>query len=183
MTLSDNILQGLYRHWKGGYYVVLGVSIGCGKDNEDVYFVNYQNVLHPEFGMFTRPLTEFFEEVHDDKYYQTQRFVHIDKLEGSDEDMLKNISTQDLIGELRRRTDSPIHDLDIKGLESDVFCRDYVVGYEEYPKELPGGRMTDKGVSYAVPFQDRESAKDFLDSRAGTEKRMKLFRRTYIRES
>lgn len=183
MTLSDAILPGLYRHWKGGYYVVLGVSIGCGKDIDDVYFVNYQNVLHPEFGMFTRPLTEFFEEVHDDKYYQTQRFVHVEKLEGLSEDMLKNISTQDLIGELRRRTDSPIHDLDIKGLESDVFCRDYVVGYEEYSKSFSNGRLTDRGVSYAVPFQDKESAKDFLNSRAGTEKRMKLFRRTYIRES
>ena len=179
VTPNVNVMPGLYRHWKGGYYVVLNVSRGTGKDNEDTVYVNYQNVLHPEFGVFTRPFTEFFEEVHDEKYYQTQRFVHVEHIDG--EDRISDVSTEDLIRELQKRTDSPIHDLDIKGLESNIFCRDYVVGYKAFPTLLQNGRMTDKGVSDAVPFQTKEDAKRFMKN-GNSNNRLRLFRRVFIEE-
>lgn len=129
------VKPGLYRHFKGSYFFVQNIVKDCTSGEPMCY---YFNVLHPEYGFFVRPVYEWFDTVTgtpessipicerpDNTTGQTYRFEKVDSIDFQ----ISNVSTEQLVRELLSREDSPIRDLDIKGLESaSVFCRDYIVG-------------------------------------------------------
>ena len=58
------VTVGLYRHFKGQYYYVTGLSKSA--TDENTIMVNYFNVCHPEYGSCTRPLDDFVATYEED---------------------------------------------------------------------------------------------------------------------
>ena len=175
--MSNLISIGLYRHFKGDYYYVSSLSKSAV--DEKTVVVNYFNVCYPERGSFVRPLDDFIA-THDEKGAiadrptnrtgQISRFERVKDLNFQ----VGSISTEQLIAELRRRTDSPIHELDIEGLRSNIFCTDYVLGdkyfaTEDYPC----------GISTIASFDDIEKARKYYYSHKHR-KATGIFKRTFI---
>lgn len=182
---------GLYRHFKGQYFYVMGVD----RASEDKSFrVRYFNVCHPEDGTFSRPLHDFFsltdrsekddngewfecglaiKDRKDNVTGQVRRFERIDNIDFQ----IGSVSTEQLIDELRRRTDSPIHELDIDGLRSPIYCTDYVVGFKH--EGIPG--LSSKGVEPLNVFFDEAEAFRYYYNQCVTMRREKgVFKRTFI---
>lgn len=183
--MKQLISIGLYRHFKGEYYYVTGLAKSTA--DEKTVMVYYFNVCHPEYGSFVRPLDDFvadhdttehfgdemtlyIKDRKDNKTGQIKRFERVKDLNFQ----IGSISTEQLIEELRRRTDSPIHELDIEGLQSKVFSKDYVVG-EAYEQT----DTTEKGV-YTVSVHDTpEKAQEYLATHVH-KINTKVFKRTFI---
>lgn len=178
-TTVTTVTIGLYRHFKGQYFYVTGLSKSY---DEKTIMVNYFNVCHPELGSYVRPLRDFctdYERVNGSTRYivdrddnitgQYKRFERVKDLNFQ----LGSISTEQLIEELRSRTDSPIHELDIEGLMSDVFSIDYVVGVSYDNPEFS------RGVEVICVTDTKEQAEQYLSThvhRKGT----RVFKRTFI---
>lgn len=173
---ETTVTIGLYRHFKGQYFYVTGLSKSY---DEKTIMVNYFNVCHPEFGSFVRPLDNFtatheedgrsIKDRPDNVTGQIMRFERVKDLNFQ----LGSISTEQLIEELRSRKDSPIHELDIEGLMSDVFSTDYVVGVSYDNPEFS------RGVEVICVTDTKEQAEQYLSThihRRGT----RVFKRTFI---
>lgn len=179
MIATNNlpVTVGLYRHFKGEYYYVTGFSKNA---HDDSIMVNYFNVCRPENVNCTRTLTDFIRTHEEDGRVikdrpdnitgQITRFEKVKDLNFQ----LGSISTEQLIEELRRRTDSPIHELDIEELQSKIFAKDYVIGeaFEETED-------TPKGVFTTASFNSQESAEKYYYSHQHN-KKAKIFKRTFI---
>ncbi len=175
----DNVkvTVGLYRHFKGNYYYVTGLSKSTVDDS---IMVNYFNVCHPEYGSFVRPLDDFIatheedgraiKDRPDNVTGQERRLERIKDLNFQ----LGSVSTDQLIEELGRRTDSPIHELDIEGLRSSIHSIDYILGepFNETEK-------TPKGVYTIASFDTLYGARNFLSSHSHR-KEVRIFKRTFI---
>ena len=101
---------------------------------------------------------------------QYHRFERVEDLNYQ----LGSISTEQLIDELRKRVDSPIHELDIDGLRSPVFCSDYVVGIKHNATE-----ETPSGVDTINVFFTEDEAKNFFSNQSA-KARKGVFKRTFI---
>ncbi len=177
---------GLYRHFKGQYYYVTGLSRSA--TDEKTIMVNYFNVCHPEYGSFSRPMEDFISD-HDIKESaggmksELPIKLRIDNITGQNHRFEKvkdinfqlgSVSTEQLIDELRNRTDSPIHELDLKGLYSPVFSKDYVVGVPYSNPEFS------KGVDSIVVCDTEEQAKEYISTHAHR-KDAGIYKRTFIK--
>ena len=176
--MTQQNLIGLYRHFKGQYYYVTGTSKHA--IDEETIMVNYFNVCHPEYGNCVRPLDSFIathEEdgraIKDRPDNVTGQIHRMEKVQDLNF-QIGSISTEQLIDELRRRTDSPIHELDIEGLRSNIFSIDYIVGgANEATKDTP------KGVYTIAVFDSPERAEKYFQSKPQV-KGSKLFKRVFI---
>ena len=176
----NNVTIGLYRHFKGDYYYVNGLS----KDalDEKTVLVNYFNVCHPEYGMCSRPLESFTATHEDDGRVikerpdnitgQSKRFERIKDINFQ----LGSVSTEQLIEELSRRTDSPIHELDIEGLRSKVFCKDYIVG-----EAFEATEDTPRGVYTVARFDNSLQAMQYMSTHPHKRSAI-VFKRVFIEE-
>ena len=176
--MSKPISIGLYRHFKGQYYYVSSLSKSA--EDEKTIMVNYFNVCHPEYGNYVRPLDDFLA-THDEKGVaivdrkdNTTGFVtRFDRVKDINF-QIGSISTQQLINELRTRVDSPIHELDIEGLRSPVYSKDYVVGDKNFAtKDYP------QGVSTIATFETEEQAKNYFSTHRHRQS-TSVFKRTFI---
>ena len=173
---TPKVTIGLYRHFKGAYYFVQNV-VKNAVTGEDMCY--YYDVMHPEKGLFVRPVYEWFEEYTDkgkvidrpDNYTgQKYRFVKVVSLEWH----LRNYSTDVLIEELNHRVDSPLQALDIEGLNDQVFSVDYVIGEkclatEDHPD----------GVVTIASFNTEEQAKTYFATHR-LRRSAGVFKRTFI---
>ena len=136
---EPKVTVGLYRHFKGDYFYVTGLSKSA--TDESTVMVNYFNICHAEYGSFVRPLDDFNTEYDGGHFLSDTEIKYIkdreDNVTGQKfrfervEDLnfqLGSISTEQLIEELARRADSPLQDIDVDGLNKKVFCTDYAVG-------------------------------------------------------
>ena len=182
----SEVTIGLYRHFKGGYYYVTGLSRSA--EDEKTVMVNYFDVCHPEYGSFVRPLYDFTSctymvtlpnkdvqqknicERPDNVTGQFRRFERVKDLNFQ----LGSVSTEQLIDELRKRTDSPIHELDIEGLYSPVFSNDYVVGVPYNNPEYS------RGVDTIAVYDTLEQAEKFVATH-NTRRDTGIYKRTFIR--
>lgn len=175
---------GLYRHFKGDYFFTLSVVREC-KGYE--VCVRYVNVLYPTVE-YVRPLSEFYKcsYDHDKGCYikdrkdnvtgQTYRFERVTNLGN----FIKDISTETLMNELRGRSDSPLQDLDIKGVSDKVFSRDYCIGVaNEERVDVRTGATYPRGVYTLNAFTTLEEAKKYREHR-GSHKNESLFKRVFI---
>lgn len=185
MRSKVSVTVGLYRHFKGGYYYVTGLSRSA--TDENTVMVNYFDVCHPEVGAFTRPLDDFIADHDTTEQFgdemtlyikdrvdnvtgQVARFERVKDLNFQ----LGSISTEQLIRELRKRTDSPIHELDIEGLQSKIFSKDYCVG-----EACEATEDTPRGVYTLASFNKQMDAENYLLTHPHR-KNTKVFKRTFI---
>ena len=176
--MSVRVSVGLYRHFKGQYYYVTGLSKSA--TDEKTVMVNYFNVCHPEFGSFVRPLDDFtathaedgraIKDRPDNVTGQIMRLERVKDLNFQ----LGSVSTEQIIDELRRRTDSPIHELDIEGLQSKIFSKDYCVG-----EACEATEDTPRGVYTVSTFETPEQAYQYLSTHQH-KRNTKVFKRTFI---
>lgn len=176
--MSVRVSVGLYRHFKGQYYYVTGLSKSA--TDEKTVMVNYFNVCHPEFGSFVRPLDDFtatHEEdgrsIKDRPDNVTGQIMRLERVKDLNF-QLGSVSTEQIIGELRKRTDSPIHELDIEGLQSKVFSKDYCVG-----ESCEATEDTPRGVYTLASFDKQMDAENYLLTHSH-KKNTKVFKRTFI---
>ena len=176
--MSVRVSVGLYRHFKGQYYYVTGLS--KSSTDEKTVMVNYFNVCHPEFGSFVRPLDDFtatHEEdgraIKDRPDNVTGQIMRLERVKDLNF-QLGSVSTEQIIDELRRRTDSPIHELDIEGLQSKIFSKDYCVG-----EACEATEDTPIGVYTVSTFETPEQAYQYLSTHQH-KRNTKVFKRTFI---
>ena len=176
--MSVRVSVGLYRHFKGQYYYVTGLSKSA--TDEKTVMVNYFNVCHPEFGSFVRPLDDFtatHEEdgrvIKDRPDNVTGQIMRLERVKDLNF-QLGSVSTEQIIDELRRRTDSPIHELDIEGLQSKIFSKDYCVG-----EACEATEDTPRGVYTVSTFETPEQAYQYLSTHQH-KRNTKVFKRTFI---
>ena len=176
--MSVRVSVGLYRHFKGQYYYVTGLSKSA--TDEKTVMVNYFNVCHPEYGSFVRPLDDFtatHEEdsraIKDRPDNVTGQIMRLERVKDLNF-QLGSVSTEQIIDELRRRTDSPIHELDIEGLQSKIFSKDYCVG-----EACEATEDTPRGVYTVSTFETPEQAYQYLSTHQH-KRNTKVFKRTFI---
>ena len=176
--MNVRVSVGLYRHFKGQYYYVTGLSKSA--TDEKTVMVNYFNVCHPEFGSFVRPLDDFtatHEEdgrsIKDRPDNVTGQIMRLERVKDLNF-QLGSVSTEQIIDELRRRTDSPIHELDIEGLQSKIFSKDYCVG-----EACEATEDTPRGVYTVSTFETPEQAYQYLSTHQH-KRNTKVFKRTFI---
>lgn len=166
---------GLYRHFKGAYYFVQNIIKDAVTDELMCY---YFNILHPEYGFFVRSVNDWFtkdtekgliKDRLDNVTGQEHRFEKIVSIDN----YVENLTTRQLLYELRKRTDCPIHELDLDGLYSDVFAKDYVIGEKHYKTEdFPQGVSTQS--VFSTPQEAFKCLAKHPNSRYG------VFKRTFI---
>ena len=176
--MSVRVSVGLYRHFKGQYYYVTGLSKSA--TDEKTVMVNYFNVCHPEYGSFVRPLDDFIathEEdgraIKDRPDNMTGQIMRLERVKDLNF-QLGSVSTEQIIDQLRRRTDSPIHELDIEGLQSKIFSKDYCVG-----EACEATEDTPRGVYTVSTFETPEQAYQYLSTHQH-KRNTKVFKRTFI---
>lgn len=176
--MNVRVSVGLYRHFKGQYYYVTGLSKSA--TDEKTVMVNYFNVCHPEYGSFVRPLDDFtatHEEdgrvIKDRPDNVTGQIMRLERVKDLNF-QLGSVSTEQIIDELRRRTDSPIHELDIEGLQSKIFSKDYCVG-----EACEATEDTPRGVYTVSTFETPEQAYQYLSTHQH-KRNTKVFKRTFI---
>lgn len=164
---------GLYRHFKGSYYFVHNIAKDC---TTDILYCYYFNVCKPEQGMFVRPVTEWFDtetdkgavsERPDNITGQIHRFERVYDLNYQ----LGSTSTEQLLNELYKREDSPIHELDLEELQSHIDCRDFVIGVR-YPNL--------NYVTAINTFDNEMQAKRYLATHK-VNSETHIYKRTFIR--
>ncbi len=172
MKINDVPAIGLYRHFKGGFYLLMNIL----RSDDGSYYAQYVNIMHPEQGYFVRPTSEWNTDVssrEDNFTGQKERFTKVYSVM----DDAKNLSTEHLIRELRGRKDSPLQDLDIEGLNDHVFCTDYCIGeayeaHDEYPN----------GVNSLYACESMEEAVEAIKKGKHFGDRCKIFKRVFIEQ-
>lgn len=167
------IERGLYRHFKGNYYFLLSIA----RDSDGDMTAIYVNVLHPEFGYFSRKVSKWDTDVssrEDNVTKQVHRFEKVSDL--SVRGSISDASTEELIKELSVRRDSPLQSLDLENLNNLVECTDYVIG-EYYPLSKSGN---DDGVWVLNSFATKKEAFDSFLS-GGYPLRANVYKRTYLK--
>lgn len=187
MEKEVKVTVGLYRHFKGDYYYVTGLSKSA--TDEKTIMVSYFNVCHPEYGSFVRPLYDFIavDELYqdEDSEFELERMIYErrDNVTGQIHrfERVKDLNyqigsatTQQLINELSKREDSPLQALDIDKLNGRVFSSDYVLGEKHYATE-----NYPCGVSTIAVFNTEEEAKRYYETHNHL-KGTKVFKRTFI---
>ena len=185
------ISKGLYRRYDGQYLFVYGVV----NDVELNTYVRFSYITAPSIDYLVRlseVMSNRFIMIDDDgdevaipieehplnftgqKEYLL-RVMNLDNFE-------KNLSTQDLIDELRTREDSPLHDLDIEGFNSRVYSREYVLGIPVEEHEI-NGRTIPKCVDVQGVYDTKEEVrKGIVSAKLQKKDRLKIYKRVYLEE-
>ena len=166
--MNKYVTLGLYQHFKGEYVYVDNIAV---EEKSGTPIVHYFNVLRPELGFFTRPTYEWYSDVSnrkDNMTGQTTRFKKVVSLVNP----AKNLTTEQLLAELRTRNDSPFQSLDFDGLNDKCVYHDFVVGIL-YGIEEP------MGIETIASFNNIEEAKDYNDSHP-IKREHHIYKRTFV---
>lgn len=119
---SPQVIEGAaYRHFKGGYYVVLHCA--CNEENF-AQLVVYQSL---ETGkVWSRPLLDFVSPVPEDKPNPTGQEHRFERVERFTQPLTLS-TTEALVEELESRPDSPLFDAAPKNILSETYLVGNVV--------------------------------------------------------
>ena len=109
-------LNGLYRHFKGSYYVVNKLATN---EKDKVPYVIYTDITSNQ--TYARPFEDFIADVsnrEDNITHQVHRFELAQELKG----LLSLTPTEELVNELRTRPDNPYEGFQTLEEDKDV-CR------------------------------------------------------------
>ena len=116
-------VNGLYRHFKGNYYVVDKLAKQESDGEPVVVYTSVTNGV-----TYTRPFEDFFANVADRKdntTHQTHRFELASELKG----LLSLTPTDELVEELRTRPDNPYEGFKTLEEDEDVWSVQYLLGH------------------------------------------------------
>lgn len=180
MSVNETVVKGVYKHFKGKYYLVTDTAIDC--DGLETIVI-YRPLNNPGM-IYTRKLSEFLSDIdpdrEDNKEHQDKRFKKVSDI--NELGALKSFTTEQLLTELGKRSDSPLAALNIEGLRNErIAYEDYiyaVVGeiLDKNPKS-PTYRKPVKYVSDWVSFSDLESATEFINSPHNFNPRRRIYKR------
>ena len=113
--------SSIYRHFKGGYYIVH--SIARLESDRDEEVVVYQSLQDGQ--VWIRPVSSFLEPVPEDKPNPTGQKMRFERISNFN-NQLSAVSTESLISELFSRPDCP---MEIKLFDKDKLWRtEYLIG-------------------------------------------------------
>ncbi len=125
----------VYRHFKGGLYLVLSVALSESTLEPTVVYMS----LNGDQKVWTRSQSDFTSPVPIGKNNPTGqklRFEQVTDLKCT----LETASTESLIEELRKRKDNPYADFDLEGMNDRVLRTEYSVSVWSEPTETnPNG--------------------------------------------
>lgn len=124
MNRSLNTMN-IYRHFKGGYYVVLSLATIESTGEEVVVYQSLQDGR-----MWVRPLSVFRELVPEDKENPTGQKYRFERVTTFN-NQLSMVSTENLVKELLSRSDCPVEFLTPQNSDK-VWREEYLVGRFEY---------------------------------------------------
>lgn len=144
--------SSIYRHFKGGYYVVHAVA---SREESGEEVVVYQSLQTGQ--LFTRPLTSFMEKVPEDKENPTGQFHRFERVVEFN-NQLSLISTENLVKELERRSDNPFAGIKSVTNSSQVWREDYLVG--EFVQDYVDDTLTVEDFDVRTVHDSIEDARD-----------------------
>lgn len=116
----------IYRHFKGAYYCVLGVSVDEQNPNSDP-LVQYTPVrANSNSIVWSRRLSDFFADISDRKDNSTGQKLRFELVKDLNH-TLQSFSTEALITELKKRQDSSFSEIDLEGFNKKVVSREYML--------------------------------------------------------
>lgn len=116
----------LYRHFKGAYYCVLGISVDEQNPNSDP-LVQYTPVrANSNSIVWSRRLSDFFADISDRKDNFTGQKLRFELVKDLNH-TLQSFSTEALITELKKRQDSSFSEIDLEGFNKKVVSREYML--------------------------------------------------------
>lgn len=154
------LVGGLYRHFKGDYYVVNKIAIL--ESNKDEALVIYTSVS--KGNTWARPYKEFFDDVskrEDNTTHQVHRFEVATEIKG----LLGLTPTHELVDELKTRPDNPYEGFKTLEEDEDVWSVQYLLGrVVEHP-----ATQTEEAYEEFVPitpqaFETIEAAKKYRET-------------------
>lgn len=113
----------IYRHFKGGLYLILAVALSEEGYEPTVVYMS----LNGDSKVWSRSQADFTSPVPEDRPNPTgqrSRFELVNDVKS----VLSQCTTENLVKELRSRPDSPFNEIDIEGLNDRVAMTEYVLG-------------------------------------------------------
>ena len=163
-------LSSIYRHFKGGYYVVHSLATVESTGEEVVIYQSLQDGK-----VWTRPSSVFCELVPADKENPTGQKYRFERVTQFN-NQLSMVSTDKLIEELLRREDCPI---ELQSNSADkVWREEYLVG--EYENIFIANDQYKEDFRVFNAFSTLEKALNYV-SRFGTT-RVRILKRVYIKQ-
>lgn len=124
ISRSPNTMN-IYRHFKGGYYVVQSLATIESTGEEVVIYQSLQDGR-----VWVRPLAVFSELVPEDRVNPTGQKYRFERVTTFN-NQLKMVSTENLVKELLSRSDCPVEFLTPHNSDK-VWREEYLVGRFEY---------------------------------------------------
>ena len=154
MQAKDIIVGAIYRHFKGGYYLVTSVARNEADEKPTVVYQSVENIGQ----VWTRPVESFIQRVDtespDNVTKQKHRFEPV-----FDFDLIeKSYTTQRLVAELLMREDNPFKDTIIR--PETVVDTFYDVGMMRYSADV----QRDFFEPACSGFSSAQEARDWLNS-------------------
>lgn len=152
-------LNGLYRHFKGDYYIVNKLAT---QESDGSPIVVYTSVTTNK--TFARPFEDFFSDVTNSEgnvTHQVHRFEIAQELKG----LLSLTSTEELVSELKTRPDNPYEGFKTLDEDEDVWSVQYLLGRVVEKKDSKTGDSYDEFLPVTpASFDSFESAKKYRET-------------------
>lgn len=152
-------LNGLYRHFKGNYYVVSKIATN---EKDKVPYVIYTDVTSNQ--TYARPFEDFIADVsnrEDNVTHQVHRFELAKELKG----LLSLTPTEELVNELRTRPDNPYEGFQTLEEDKDVWAVQYLLGRVIQHPETDTEEEYEEFVPITpASFSDYTSAKKYREN-------------------
>lgn len=169
--MSDISALSIYRHFKGGYYIVH--ALATVESNRDEQVVVYQSLQDGR--MWTRPLSVFQEPVPEDKENPTGQKFRFERVSNFN-NQLNLIPTDKLMNELLRRSDCPP---ELKFLDPEMVWRtEYLIG--RYQKVFVSHDNYHEDFFFEKSADTPEEAVEKLKKM--NDPRLSILMRTYIKQ-
>lgn len=168
---TEVIPHTIYRHFKGGYYLVLAVAYKESERDQEKKEVVYQSLK--DGVVWTRDLEVFTSDIPKERSVtgQTKRFVRVDHFENQ----LSSIPTNILVEELSRRSDNPY--VGVEPLK-DVFIDEYISGY--FTNRINRSGETDTVFNKIAVHSSLEEALDYARGKVYMGKPVQVVRSLFI---
>lgn len=165
-AVKSSLNVGIYRHFKGGYYIVKDIAVD--EESGDVLIV-YQSLQDGQ--TWVRPSVVFQSRVPEGKENPTGQEFRFERVTNFD-NQLSMVPTHVLLDELGRRNDCPVV------LSGKVWREEYLTGYFE-------DRYVDRDTSYE-DFNVDLVHDSFEDAVSRVEKlqnpQMKVLKRVFVHQ-
>lgn len=168
-TMNKGIdIMRIYRHFKGGYYVVQAIATVESTGEEVVIYQSLQDGR-----VWTRPVSVFRELVPADKENPTGQKYRFERVSNFN-NQLNMVSTEELVKELLSREDCPVNFLLLDN--SKIWREEYLVGRFEY--QYISENNTAEYFNALNVYDDVDRARQFVKDNPN----MIALRKVYLKE-